>query len=559
MFLPLFLSLVIEERNQVKKAGKEQSMNNAVTRLSNERLRQERQRRGWTREYVADQIGIADVKTIGRWERGIAFPRAYFLQKLCTLFGMLAQDLGLYEESTGCPDTWTPQTSQGSNSARSAQHLYDPTIPLPYTEPDGLVGRDELLSLLKQRICNDNPASLSALYGLPGVGKTTLAIELVHDLAIQRHFSDGMLWVGLGPRLNISEQLRRWGILLGCTAATMANVEDEMDCARLLRSTIGSRRMLLVIDDAWRSEDALAFKVGGPHCAYVLTTRIPSVALDFVSNGTTLVQELNEEDGLKLLAYFVPDIVANERCTARVLVRSVGGLPLALTLMGKYLKSQAHSSQPRRQRAALERLSHPEERLRLTLTQAPLEQHTSLPAEMPLSLDAVIGVSAWQLDEAVRRALLHLSVFPAKPYSFSEEAALAVSAASEKTLDILVDAGFLESIGCGRSTLHPTITDFARARLHDTTADERMVEYFTSYVEMHQDDYDALEQETGNILAALQLAFERGMNAALTRGIVAFSPFLRARGWGELAELHLKRAQQLALSQGDKLLSFRVL
>src|SRR5690349_14113129 len=104
---------------------KEQSMSNAATRLSNERLRQERQRRGWTREYVAEQIGIADVKTIGRWERGVAFPRAYFLQKLCALFGMLAQDLGLYEESNSFTDAGL-KTAQDSNSP--AQYLYDSMI-----------------------------------------------------------------------------------------------------------------------------------------------------------------------------------------------------------------------------------------------------------------------------------------------------------------------------------------------------------------------------------------------------------------------------------------------
>jgi hypothetical protein len=313
--------------------------------------------------------------------------------------------------------------------------------------------------------------------------------------------------------------------------------------------------MLLVIDDAWKSEDALAFKVGGPHCAYVMTTRIPSVALDFANNGATLVRELNEVDGLKLLARFVPDIVTNELCAARALVQSVGGLPLALTLMGKYLKSQVYSRQPRRRRAAMERLSHPEERLRLTIAQAPLEQHTSLPAEIPLSLDAVIGISAWQLDEAAQRALLSLSVFPAKPCSFSEEAALAVSAASEEILDVLVDAGFLESIGSGRYTLHPTITDFARARLRDTIADERMVDYFTHYVEMHSTDYEALEQEIGNILTALERAFERGIYTALVRGIAAFTPFLHARGWDELAEMHLRRAQQADQQTfGDKTL-----
>src|SRR5260370_35676361 len=43
--------------------------------LTNDQLKRERQRRGWSREYVAEQIGIADPKTIGRWERGVAFPR----------------------------------------------------------------------------------------------------------------------------------------------------------------------------------------------------------------------------------------------------------------------------------------------------------------------------------------------------------------------------------------------------------------------------------------------------------------------------------------------------
>ena len=531
-------------------------MSNGAIQHSSERLRQERQRRGWTREYVAEQIGIADVKTIGRWERGVAFPRAYFLQKLCALFGVLAQDLGLYEEeSSNLPTDELPQTPQESNPCPAAPRLYDPTIPLPHIEAGGLVGRGELLSLLKQRLCTDNSPTLSGLYGLPGVGKTALAIELAHDPDVQHHFSDGILWVALGPRPDISEQLRRWGALLGCSPAEMANVEDEADWARVLRSAIGLRRMLLVIDDAWKSEDAFAFKVGGPHCAYVMTTRIPSLALDFANNGATLVRELDEDDGLKLLARFVPDIVTNELCAARGLVQSAGGLPLALTLMGKYLKSQAYSGQPRRQRAAMERLSHPEERLRLTIPQAPLEQHTSLPAEIPLSLDAVIGISVWQLDEAAQQALLFLSVFPAKPSSFSEEAALAVSAASEEILDVLVDAGFLESIGSGRYTLHPTITDFARARLHNPIADERMVDYFTRYVEMHSTDHEALEKEIGNVLTALERAFERGIYTALVRAITAFTPFLRARGRDELAEMHLKRAQQSAQQTfGDKTL-----
>lgn len=536
-------------------------MSNAATHFSNERLKQERQRRGWSREYIAEHIGIADVKTIGRWERGIAFPRAYFLQKLCDLFDMPAQALGLYqEESSAFPMPGPLPVMQECTRflLSPVAHLSDPAIPLPAMEAEMLVGRDEMMHHLKSRLVDDSPLAISALYGLPGVGKTALAIELVRDADIQRHFSDGILWVGLGPRPNTGEQLHRWGNLLGCTVEEMAEAEDEMDRARLLRAAIGLRRMLLVIDDAWGNEAALAFKVGGPNCACLLTTRLPSVALDFAGKGVTRVRELNEDDGLKLLARFVPDIVTNELRTTQTLVRSVGGLPLALTLMGKYLQSQVYSGQPRRQQAALERLSHTEEVLRLTATQAPLEHHTSLPAGMPLSLDAVIGISAWQLDEIAQRSLLQLSVFPAKPYSFSEEAALAVTAASEKTLDALVDAGFVESMGAGRYTLHRTICDFARVRLREFTAAERMVEYFARYVDSHQDDYAALEQEAGNILATLQLAFERGMMTRLTGMLNVCTPFLHMRGWDELAEVHTQHLQQLARSQGDKLLSYRL-
>jgi hypothetical protein len=136
------------------------------------------------------------------------------------------------------------------------------------------------------------------------------------------------------------------------------------------------------------------------------------------------------------------------------LAQSAGGLPLTLTLMGKYLQSQAYSGQPRRLRAALERLGCAEERLQLTMQQAPFEHPTSSSMHTLLSLQVVIESSVRQLDEAAQRLLSLLSVFPAKPHSFSEEAALAVSDAPLELLDELIDAGLLESAGPERYTLH---------------------------------------------------------------------------------------------------------
>ena len=54
-----------------------------------------------------------------------------------------------------------------------------------------------------------------------------------------------------------------------------------------------------------------------------------------------------------------PEVVSTEAESARLLVRAVGGLPLALTIAGNYLRTQAYSKQPRRIRAALPACKRP--------------------------------------------------------------------------------------------------------------------------------------------------------------------------------------------------------
>ena len=199
--------------------------------------------------------------------------------------------------------------------------------------------------------------------------------------------------------------------------------------------------MLLVVDDAWQLEDALAFKVGGPQCSYLLTTRLPKVAQGFANDGTVRIQELTEDQGLMLLKKLAPVVVEAEQESARELVQWVDGLPLALSLMGNYLRSETHDKQPRRLVAALVRLREAKERLQLVWPQGPLEQHPSLPTGVPLSLMASIEVSYHALSKNVRSMLLALSPFPAKPNTFSEAAAVAVSAKSARLLDNLTDLG----------------------------------------------------------------------------------------------------------------------
>lgn len=520
--------------------------------IPNQRLRRERELRGWSQKQLGDAIGTNKI-AVSRWEGGITTPSPYFRQRLCELFGRTAAELGFIAEADnpGAPPALLSLDQQTATAPDVGAALLDAAIPTSLAVASGLIGRDALLHQLKEQLFAGKSVALSALNGIPGVGKTTLAVALAHDPAVQQHFHAGVLWAAVGPQPNLLELLSRWGALLGIASLELARQSSAEAWAQALHAVIGPRPMLLVLDDIWQWETAVALRVGGPHCAHLVTTRFPTIAWQFAEEGATVVRELDEVEGLLLLKRLAPELVTAEPLEAQALVQAAGGLPLALTLLGNHLRVQGHSGQPRRVRRALEQLREADARLQLGEPQPLAARHPSLPTGALLSLQTTIAVSEQQLSPAAQAALRAFSVFPPKPNTFTEEAALAIGNVSEAELDALMDAGLLESSGPGRYSLHQTISDYARAHLVETSPYERLAVYFAGYVAAHTSDYEALERETNNVLAALEAAEELGMQVALIQGATAFASFLEIRGLYAVAQKHLKRALLAAQALED--------
>ncbi len=72
-------------------------MKNDEKALPNELLLYERERRNWSREYVAGQIRVPEVRMVGRWEWEGVLPHPDYRQRLCELFGRSARELGFVE------------------------------------------------------------------------------------------------------------------------------------------------------------------------------------------------------------------------------------------------------------------------------------------------------------------------------------------------------------------------------------------------------------------------------------------------------------------------------
>jgi tetratricopeptide (TPR) repeat protein len=384
------------------------------------------------------------------------------------------------------------------------------------------------------------------------VGKTALAITLAHSAKIRARFCEGVLWVGLGLHAHLLAEFRRWGTVLGVSAPEAAFPVLQDTWRGALREALGERRLLLVIDDAWQEDIVKALDIGGPECACVLTTRFEHIAANFAGENAFLIPELEDAAGVQVLTRFAPELLAHEREVVWDLVRAVGGLPLALTLMSKYLGGQALTQQPRRLRAALTYLQNTNQRLQLQVPQRAFERSPSLLERAEVSIESVIALSYCHLPVPAQRALRALSVLPAKPHLLSCNAVLAVTDTLRETLQVLCDAGLLEQTRSGHYLIHPLIVDYARILgvERDTTA--RLITYGVGFAEAHAIDTGALEQESAVIIAALDCAWQGRCYAELIRGARLFAPLLLRWGSYKLADQLLQQMTTALLHVGDQ-------
>jgi transcriptional regulator with XRE-family HTH domain len=102
----------------------------------NERLKRERELRGWSQSFLAGQIGVPDTSLVSKWERGIVQPSPHYREKLCSMFGKTAQELGFLpaaEEEAAAVSSPAPEGKTGrmDGQVQGASPHTATTRPLP--------------------------------------------------------------------------------------------------------------------------------------------------------------------------------------------------------------------------------------------------------------------------------------------------------------------------------------------------------------------------------------------------------------------------------------------
>ncbi|MET9558890.1 MULTISPECIES: AfsR/SARP family transcriptional regulator [Streptomyces] len=319
---------------------------------------------------------------------------------------------------------------------------------LPATVPD-FTGRTSFVSELCEVLgsAEGRVMAVSALAGIGGVGKTTLAVHVAHQA--RGAFPDGQLYVdlqGAGARAAAPEAVL--GAFLRALGTPDSSIPDSLEeRAALYRSVLDGRRVLVLLDNARDAAQVRPLLPGTAGCAALVTSRVRMV--DLAGAHLVDLDVMSPEEALQLFTKIVgEERVASERQSALDVVAACGFLPLAIRIAASRLAAR------RTWTVSVLAAKLADERRRLDELQAG-----------DLAVKATFELGYGQLESAQARAFRLLGLADGPDMSLAAAAAVLDLPAddTEELLESLVDTSLLESAAPGRYRYHDLVRLYARA------------------------------------------------------------------------------------------------
>ncbi|MFJ7166321.1 MULTISPECIES: AfsR/SARP family transcriptional regulator [Streptomyces] len=377
--------------------------------------------------------------------------------------GGLRAEAGAHAAAAGAgpaaPPGTAPAASPGGGFARVVPAQLLRSVP-------DFVGRsaevETLCTLLTAPVPDRRSLPLAAVSGMGGIGKTSLVLHVAHQ--VRDHYPDGQLYAdlrGLDP--DPEDPAIVLGAFLDGLGCPVHLLPDTVDArARLLRTVLDGRRVLIVLDNAADAAQVRHLVPGAPGCAVLVTSRAQLPDLEgAVQLG---LGRLLHEDAVTLVGRIIgPDRLAAERADVQALVGACGQLPLATRIVSARLAA---------------RPGWPIASLAARLTDE--ARRVSELKVGDLAVEAAFDLSYHHLPAAQARAFRLIAVATAADVGPQAAAAILQTGEeeTEELLEALVSASMLESPAPGRYRVHDLLRVFgrARARAHDRAEADLAVE-----------------------------------------------------------------------------------
>ncbi|KAB2032670.1 hypothetical protein ES319_D05G391500v1 [Gossypium barbadense] len=214
-------------------------------------------------------------------------------------------------------------------------------LPLPTSE---LVGeeavRNEIWACLMQE-----EVSKIGVWGMGGVGKTTIMKHIHNDLLKQQRF-ERVIWVTISKEFNVMKVQDNIASALE-SKEYLDKEEDKLRRAAILSEMLKKAgKHVLILDDVWDKvsleEVGIPEPNGSNGCKLVLTTRSEHVC-KYMGCKVIKVEPLSEEEALILfLSEVGPNMVQNQTLmpTLKLVVKECAGLPLTIVVIAGTLRGE---------------------------------------------------------------------------------------------------------------------------------------------------------------------------------------------------------------------------
>ncbi|AQZ69440.1 hypothetical protein BKM31_55335 [[Actinomadura] parvosata subsp. kistnae] len=453
--------------------------------------------------------------------------------------------------------------------AAGDQHIHQlspPVSPEMRTLPRDMVaftGREEELRHLTTAAAQSTGiVAIHAIDGMPGVGKTALAVRVAHLLTAS--YPDGQLFVDLyahTPNVPAADPGETLGRLLARTGMDPRQIPDDLgERAARWRSRLADKKVLLILDDATGHAQVEPLLPGAPNCLVLITSRSRLIGLDGAESLN--LAPLPPEQAITLFTRLAGRGTLTRADAEAVagLVHLCGHLPLAITILaGRIAHKRAwplHAFATEFA-AATDRLGELEAGDR--------------------AVRAAFDMSYQHLPAARQRLYRHLGLHPGPDIDLYAAAALADIPLTQtrRELEALYVDHLLDEPGPGRYRLHDLLRAYTRdlATVCETAeqrerAADRLLAYYTRTAQtadshLTRTPYPALppagpdpaldgpdladrdtalawmRTEHANLLACLEHATTQSLPFPLIELTAAMAAYLRQEGpWQQAATLH---------------------
>lgn len=215
-----------------------------------------------------------------------------------------------------------------------------------HVEEIGVIGREEDREKLIHLLTTGSSSfSVIPIVGMGGVGKTTLAQFIYHDVRV-RQFFDQTAWISVSDDFDV---IRLTKEVIESVTREPCHIAQPNILQEALMEKVAKRKLLLVLDDVWNKNRELweHFRIALWSAQFVrilITTRDTSVAEIMQASVLSYrLGSLPDEKSLILFrncAFGTQDVVEYSDLVeiGNQIVRKCDGLPLAIKVLGGILR-----------------------------------------------------------------------------------------------------------------------------------------------------------------------------------------------------------------------------